>query len=409
MRVVRETKLDKDKLDKLKDIDFNSSALELIDKAIDKALRMNGSQDIIEEILSMVNYEFKIKEGFKEFLLKYSVEELEPLRDFIKSGISYKNSIEAEGRHNIIWDMKSNVDQKLASIFSDLYEQVYYFNSRRARGKGEYLVSILFGREAKFTSDFDLEARDGKKIEIKAYNGRLDGNYTKAASVSPVTCYKILERIFGIGIINGIKNYCKQHGKIGSNDLFVYSNSKKRTIPGIDPIEFNLEKKSSFILGLGKRNIKRNWKDFIDGLVACGMSENDILKNITQYLQELCSERYSRNKQEAIKSLVDSTCKEIAEALMANNDVKALSKVAELELILFVEAATPAKIERNIELVLIGKTLDDNIRILALDLNNSSFGKRLGKNVENGNVKTNKFDSSSQGSNIGLKLDKTYR
>lgn len=417
MKTIRETKLSSDKINQLENTEFDDSALDVINAAIDKALKMNGSQPIIEEIMSKMDYKFNeesIKDGFREFLSGHSVEELEPLKEYLESERDHTSSIIEKAQQFEIWHMRDYIKDPLASLFSELYEQTKNTGGRKIRGKGEYLLSILLGKEAKFTNDFDLSFGN-QKIEVKAYGGRLDGNYSKAATVSPNTCYKILEDVFGKDTINSLKI----GAKTGHDELFVKGNSDnpKRVILANTPaamnggLKFNLERKSSFILGLGKQNIERNWPDFIEALRAEGMNDGDIEKKITLYLKELYLERYSEYKQEAIITLVDDICEDIAKFIVAGDTIHVLSKVAELELALYVETATSNKIDRKLQnLILIGKTSTDDIYVLLIGFSNgNSLGANLGTNVEKGNVKTTKFDSSSQGSNIGLKLAGTRK
>lgn len=426
-KTLNETKLSKDQIQKLENEDFDDSALKFINNAIDEALEINGSQAIISDILAKLDYKFNeesIKAGFEEFLSNHSPKDLEPLKDYLDSGRDHLASILEKSSNNQIWHMKDYVQEPLASLFSELYEKSQNVGGRRNKGKGEYLLSILLGNKTKFTNDFDLSFGN-QKIEVKAYGGRLDGNYTKAATVSPNTCYKILEGAFGKEILNKIKSeyaeesYDEDHDNY--DDLFVKEkedpSKPKRVVLANTPaakmngFKFNLQRKSTFILGLGKENIEKHWKTFIKALRAVGVSDKEIENGINAYLKGLYLERYSEYKQEAIVTLVDGICKKITTGLINGDSKQTLARVAELELCLFVETATLNTIDRKLQnLILIGKTSTNDIYVLLIGFDSGdSLGKNLGINVENGNVRTVKFDSSSQGSNIGLKLAGTRK
>lgn len=435
MRTVRETKLPKDTIDKLRSMDLDTKSYDRLTAAIDDAYKACGIDLYVNDIMKVMSQKFNDKtqeEAFKSILCDLDKNELTALRDYLIGNNSCLTSIINKAKTKSIWKLseENSIGSPLVKqALSKLYDITSNTGGRRIRGKGEYLLSILFGNNCKFTNDFDL-AIGNEIIEVKAYGGRLDGNYSKAATVSPNTCFKILKEVLDDKdptLFNQLKGlYSSGNLQTGHDNLFVKAASDpKRKVLANTPAAlnngstFNLDRKSSFILGLGKLNLKNQWPEFIEALRHLNINDKNIYEIIYEYLKGLYTERYSEYKQDSIKILIDETISKIAKSIIGETIDETLALIAELELELFVETATSNKINRGLQnLVLIGKTSTNDIYVLligfkALDAEGknigNSIGKNLGDNIRKGNVLTTKFDSSNQGSNIGLKISGTKK
>ncbi len=422
---IREGKLNTDIIEKLQSTDFSSKALDELNNAIDHALSINGLDGIIEDIMKKTSLRFgkesKIQEQFKNFLYDRSKEELSALNEYLTVGNSLHSIVETAQSIDI-WKMKEYIkNDNLSNLFSDLYEQSINTGGRKNRGKGEILLSILMG--ANFSSDIDLSIGN-EDIEVKAYGGRLDGNYTKAATISPAQSRDILkdalEKCTNKTFSDLKRLYATKEMPTGINNLFINSGNSSlnnhrivlNTPETVNAnVSFNLERKTSTILGLGIKNINEQWQELIEALDKLELSKEEIKDVILSYLRDFYLERFSDYKFNAIKTLLDKKLQDLSDEIINNNGLKAVSIVAEIELICYVEAATSNKINRKLQnLVLIGRTTTNDIYVLLIGFSKgNSLAANLATAVRDKKVKTVKFDSSNQGSNLGLKVAGTSR